>query len=273
VTHAGSERRAALRARPTLARRRGAPTMNLPRRSGHWRRLASVAVASGVTAASALLAASASGAPDPSANIALGPLPASCSLAPTGGICEAASVARLNAGRARLGLGPYLLPKDFDRLLPVRQWLILANLDRIAYSLPPISGVSVALNLIARQGAEARRDPDPRPALEKLSGQAQIGFASNWAGGAPNAPVAYFSWMYDDGYGSGNIDCTSATSPGCWGHRHTILAFGAGVTLTLGGAAVPAERSFALTVVETSTAAWPYSYTWAAAKADGAASH
>jgi hypothetical protein len=230
-------------------------------------------VAAAVATAFALLAVSASGAPDPSANIALGPLPVSCSRAPTGGICEAASVARLDAGRAKLGLGPYLLPRDFDTLLPVRQWLILANLDRIAYSLAPIRGVSVALDVIAKQGAEARRDPDPRPVLEKLSGQTQIGFASNWAGGAPNGPVAYFSWMYDDGYGSGNIDCTSRTSPGCWGHRHTILAFGAGGTLTMGGAAVPAERSFALTIVETSTAAWPYSYTWAAAKADGAARH
>jgi hypothetical protein len=213
-----------------------------------------------------LLAAPAAGAaarPDPTADIPLGPLPRACFGAPTGAVCERASIARLDAARAKLGLGPYRLPAHFAGLRPARQLLILANLDRLAYSLAPVHGLSPALDAIAKQGALERTDPNPLPALSALRGQTQIGFASNWAGGAPNAPVAYYDWMYDDGYGSGNLDCTSPSAPGCWGHRHTILAFATAATLTMGAAAVRAGLSYALTIVETSTAVWHYSYTWA----------
>ena len=208
--------------------------------------------------------------PNPSADIPLGPLPAACSGAPAGALCENAAIGRLDAARARLGLGPYRLPVNFVTLAPARQLLILANLDRLAYGLKPIRGLSLTLDAIAKQGAQAREDPNPWPVVAGLPGQQVIGFSSNWAGGAPNAPVAYYEWMYDDGYGSGNLDCTSRTAPGCWGHRHTIFAFAGAPTLTMGAAALPAETSYALTIVETSTPAWPYSYTWASALADGA---
>ena len=147
----------------------------------------------------------------------------------------------------------------------------LANLDRLAYALRPITGLSAALDAIARQGAAARADPNPWPLLMSLRGQSQIGYASNWAGGQRNALLAYYGWMYDDGYGSGNIDCRSPSAPGCWGHRQAILAFAHAASLSMGAAAVRAAASYALTVVETSRPAWPYSYTWAAAMADGAA--
>lgn len=29
--------------------------------------------------------------------------------------------------------------------------------------------------------------------------------------------------MYNDGWGSANVDCTSSMAPGCWGHRDNIL--------------------------------------------------
>jgi hypothetical protein len=32
----------------------------------------------------------------------------------------------------------------------------------------------------------------------------------------------YF-WMYDDGTGSANVDCSPASPSGCWGHRENIL--------------------------------------------------
>jgi len=216
------------------------------------------------------MAASAATPRDPAADLPLGRFPHACAAAPSGTVCEKAAIARLNAGRSALGLGRYRLPRDFVRLAPARQMLILANLDRVAYSLRPIAGLSLTLDAIAAQGARARQDPNPSSALAALQGQQRIGFASNWAGGAPNAPVAYFEWMYDDGYGSGNIDCRSRSSPGCWGHRHSVLAFASGPTLTMGAAAVPGEQSYTLTVVQTSTPAWPYSYTWAQAVADGA---
>jgi len=118
--------------------------------------------AAGVLVLLAAFASSASAAPNPAGNIRLGPLPPSCERAPTGAACETAAVRALDTARARLGLGPYLLPADFVGLAPARQWLILANLDRIAYSLRPIGGLSVVLDSIARRGASAREDPDPR---------------------------------------------------------------------------------------------------------------
>jgi hypothetical protein len=220
--------------------------------------------------ASAVLAPTAAAAPNPVSNIPIGRLPAACRTAPTGATCEKAAVRALEAARGKLGLGPYVLPADFLSLAPARQWLILADLDRIAYSLRPIAGLSTVLDAIAKQGASARRDPNPWPLLMRLHGQSEIGFASNWAGGQPNALVAYYGWMYDDGYRSGNIDCPSRSAPGCWGHRRNILAFPAGLRLSMGAAVVRSGPSYALTIVETSTPVWPYHYTWAAAMADGA---
>lgn len=232
--------------------------------------MSAVRRAAGVLVLLAAFAANASATPNPAGNIRLGPLPRSCERAPTGAACETAAVRALDAARARLGLGPYLLPAHFVGLAPARQWLILANLDRIAYSLRPIGGLSAVLNSIARRGAAGRQDPDPGPLLRSLHGQSQIGFASNWAGGQPNALVAYYGWMYDDGYGSGNLDCRTPSAPGCWGHRQDILAFAQAARLTMGAAALRGAASYALTVVETSTAVWPYSYSWASAIADGA---
>jgi hypothetical protein len=223
-----------------------------------------------VVAALVALAATATAAPNPAANIRLGALPAACERAPSGAVCEAAAIRALDAARAKLGLGRYLLPVDFVRLAAARQWLILADLDRIAYSLRPIAGLSAVLNAIARQGARARRDPDPSPLLTSLHGQHQLGFASNWAGGQANALLAYYGWMYDDGYGSHNLDCRSPSAPGCWGHRQDILAFGQAARVSMGAAVIRGSASYALTIVETSTAVWPYTYTWSAAMADGA---
>jgi hypothetical protein len=224
---------------------------------------ASATLAASALALAAAFAPGASAAPNPPSNLRLGALPASCGRAPTGTACETASVRALDAARAKLGLGPYLLPGDFVRLAPARQWLILANLDRIAYSLRPIGGLSTALNSIARQGASARGDPDPRPLLMGLHGQSRIGFASNWAGGQPNALVAYYGWMYDDGYRSGNLACATPSASGCWGHRHDIFAFPHAAVLTMGAAAIHPGRgsqaSYALTIVETSTHVWPSS--------------
>jgi hypothetical protein len=211
------------------------------------------------------------GAANPAANIPLGALPAACERAPVGARCENASIRALDAARAKLGLGPYLLGRGFVSLAPARQYLILANLDRVAYSLPPIAGLSGALDTVAEQGATARADPNPWPLLLALHNQRMLGFASNWAGGQPNALLAYYGWMYDDGYRSGNLDCPSPSAAGCWGHRQDILhAFPKGAKLSMGAAVVRRARSYALTIVETSTVPWRYVYTWAQAKANGA---
>jgi hypothetical protein len=219
--------------------------------------LAALAVAATLAAAPALAAE-----PDPQHNIPIGALPRACERAPTGAACEDAAIAALDRARGDLGLRPYGLPAGFTAMSAPHQWLILANLDRAAYSLPPITGTATALNRVAHAGAVAHADPDPWPLLQSLRGQDLIGFASNWAGGQPDALVAYYGWMYDDGYRSGNYDCRAPSDPGCWGHRQDILAFPHAPALTMGAAALTADATYALTIVESSTAPWPYAYRW-----------
>ena len=109
--------------------------------------------------------------PDRPANIPLGALPGACARAPRGSACEDAAIRALDAARAKLGLGRYLLPGDFVSLVPARQWLILSNLDRIAYRLRAIPGLAPALDRVARQGALEHADPDPWPLLRARSRQ------------------------------------------------------------------------------------------------------
>jgi hypothetical protein len=222
--------------------------------------------------------ASAAGATPPagelSANIAIGTLPAACDTAPTGTICTNAVVAGLDNARADVGLGPYVLPTNFDALSGTRQIFILSNLDRVAYGLPPIDGLSPTLAPASHSGMLSDNDPDP---TALLAGLATYSWTSNWAGNWANAPYAYYEWMYDDGYAGAqttNIDCTSPTASGCWDHRRNVLAFASTGTLALGasvGTDAQGDSSYATTLVWTPGDAWTsYSYTWAQAQADGA---
>ena len=206
----------------------------------------------------------------PPANVPQRPLPAACASAPWGPTCEYASIRALDAGRATLGLGPYLLPERFVAMAPERQWLILANLDRIAYARVPISGLSRPLDGIAMAAARTNDDPDPRPALRKLNPAAVLGTASAWAGGLQNGLLAYYGWMYDDGYGGPNLDCKKPSASGCWGHREVILSFPAGGSFAMGGAAVRRTSSYALTIVNTALPYFHFEYTWEQAISAGA---
>jgi hypothetical protein len=201
-------------------------------------------------------------APNPSRDLPLGPMPSACASQGRGAVCEHAALRALDRARAQTGLGPYRVPRNFTAMAPGRQWLILANLDRAAYGLPEIGGTAHALNVVARAGAQVHNDPDPLPLLRSLTGQQLLAFGSDWAGGQPNALVAYFGWMYDDGYGSNNVDCARPSDPGCWGHRRNILAFPHAPALTMGAAALTPGASYALTIVESSTPPWPYAFRW-----------
>ncbi len=221
--------------------------------------------------------ASASAAPNPATNIPAGPLPHACAVAPKTSICIDAVVVALDRARAHIGLGPYLLPGDFDALPGEEQLLILANLDRLAYGLPPINGLSPALSAVAAVGVTKDADPDPSALLSGLS---SFGWSSNWAGAFGNAPEAYYAWMYYDGWGgkqTSNLDCTSPTASGCWGHRLDVLAFTQQGTLSMGAAVTRdahGQIGYAMTLVWTPpTANWTsFTYTWAQAQADGAGS-
>ena len=235
-------------------------------------------LATAVSAASLLLlaatAAAAPALPTPAANIPIGPLPSACLHDGTGPVCLGAVVTALDAARAELGLGPYVLPGDFDSLSGSQQIFVLSNLDRIAYGLPPVAGLSPTLAAAARAGMVADTDPDPTSLLGALGTYA---WTANWAGDWANAPYAYYEWMYDDGYDgseTSNIDCTSATAPGCWDHRRNVLSFAAAGSLSLGvsvGSDSRGDSSFATTLVWTPSLRWTsYSFTWAQAQALGA---
>ena len=145
--------------------------------------------------------------------------------------CELSVLADINAARAGEGVGPMTLPSGYDSLSVPEQLLVLANLERIGRGLSPAAGLSGTLNTIAAVAAAADLDPDP----PLLTGDA---LTANWAGGTASPLVADFLWMYDDGLGSGNIDCTVSDPSGCWGHRHDIL-FPFDAPLVMGAAYAP----------------------------------
>jgi hypothetical protein len=204
---------------------------------------------------------------DPANNFKLGRLPVACSSAPTSGACVNGVVYWLDQARASLHQGPYKLPSDFTKLSAAKQAFILVNLDRIHYGLTPITGLTSQLNGWALAGVKNDRDP--------VSGDPRLGGTATWAGGLANIETAYESWVYDDGYGSNNLECTSPHAAGCWGHRHAVLwSFGPGGVLAMGAATgrdrsgTPAEAM--ILVKGTGTYHPTYYYTWSQAVAAGA---
>jgi hypothetical protein len=83
--------------------------------------------------------------------------------------------------------------------------------------------------------------------------------------------------MYDDGFNSGNLDCTRRNAPGCWGHRKGILDdFGSGPDLVMGAAYDTSSdvhdgdvggSSMAVTLAVQNEPPTTYTYTWAQALA------
>ena len=166
------------------------------------------------------------------ANIAAVPAgDASCASAPTGTACTNAAIAALNHARAVLGLPAYAIPANFASMSVATQLFTLSNLDRVLYGLQPISGLNASVNAAAQQGVTSGGDP-----VGVDVGAAQwTSWASNWASGYPNAAFTYYAWMYDDGLGSPNGDCTTTNSSGCWGHRlNTLHDFGSGNQIAMG---------------------------------------
>jgi hypothetical protein len=204
---------------------------------------------------------------DPSSNFSVGSLPQACESDPTGAVCINASVGYLNQARASLGQPAYALPSNFVSLSPPQQVLVLTNLDRTLYNLPPMTGLTDALNQDADAGVAT--DSDPQPSTSDW-----YGYTSNAAWGNENVVLAYEGWMYDDGPGSGNVDCTNSDPSGCWGHRHDILwQFGPGA-LAMGAAAGTdnsGNPSYTMLLMQGSPSYTPaYTYSWSQAVANGA---
>jgi len=170
--------------------------------------------------------------------------------------CTQALLAEIDYGRATEGLAPVTLPSNWAGLSVPEQVFVIVDLERVARGLQPFLGLSFIWDAVAQTGAGDYQDP-PAPQGYPWEG-------TEWAGGVANPLQADFIWMYNDGYGSPNIDCASAGAPGCWIHRNNILAVGSCATCLVGAgyATVDGFSSVAAVFVEPS-AAPPLAFTWA----------
>jgi hypothetical protein len=171
--------------------------------------------------------------------------------------------------RGAEGLKAMVLPAGFSNLTVPEQLFVAVNLERVDRGLQPFAGLTASLNANAQRGADIANDPpDPGPDFDVVD--------TEWAGGSANGLDAVYGWMYDDGIGSGNLDCPKGGGPGCWGHRHGILDdFGTVGTLVMGAALNPTSDtgddkggpSMAASLAITTRPVSGYTYTWAQATA------
>jgi hypothetical protein len=164
-------------------------------------------------------------------------------------------IAAINACRAQEGVGPLKLPSNWDALTPVQQGFVLINLERVNRGLPAIVGLSAPLNGLASSGASAGNDPS--------FPSGNIAGGGIWAG-APSVLGADYMWMYVDGPGGSNLDCSGSNTSACWGHRDIILWDKTAGPLVSGGgfASVGGADSLAYLVLSGYSTA-KLTFTWA----------
>lgn len=131
--------------------------------------------------------------------------------------CVNATLSAIDNARAAEGLPGMTLPGNWTQLTEEQQLFVVTDLERTVRGLAPLSAMADALDQAAAQGASQSTDPSP-PA-----GFPYTQWGSNWAGAVGNPLEAMYYWMYDDGLGSSNIDCTASNQSGCWGHRDNVL--------------------------------------------------
>ena len=211
---------------------------------------------------------SATGIPDPPHTVPADPdYTADCASSGTdqSAGCLAAILQAVDNARAPEGVRPMVLPADFPQLSIPVQLFVVVDLERVDRGLPPFVGLSTAMDANAAKGAATADDP-PDPANV-------VGDDEEWAGGSVNGLDADYGWMYDDGRGSGNLDCPRAGGAGCWGHREGILDnFGTVGTMVMGAAFDPTGdneasgwaggTSMAVTMVATLSPPRSYVATW-----------
>jgi len=185
--------------------------------------------------------------------------------------CLTAEIEATNYARATQGLGAIRLPSNWSSLSPEEQLFVITDIERVSRGLPPAVGLSSLVDSYAQSGASAGGDPEFNFAAIATSDW----WGSNYASGVLNALDSNYTWMYLDGYGGYNIDCTSPTASGCWGHRRNILN-NKGGTLVMGAGDVSQstglQRMTELFVAVQDSADVPsLFYTWAEAVAAGAA--
>lgn len=193
--------------------------------------------------------------------------------APSSVACQRAWVTDINAARALEHVRPLVLPRGWRTLSPARQVFVLTNLERVDRGLSPVAGINATLSARAVLGAAKGQDPSIAGwQLGPLSGQT---WTANQA--AVTSPLqADWLWMYTDGWAGGqtsNVDCTSAHSTACWGHRHNVLKNYTGLRVIVAGTAAVAysgTTSYAELVLAGTGRAPQLGYTWTQALKDGA---
>jgi len=143
--------------------------------------------------------------------------------------CLDGSIAAIDTGRRAEGLGPLVLPTNWSTLSVPEQLFVLLDLERTARGEQPLAGMATGADQAAQVAAVQARDPDgsdlpsgwlsPDPSGPGGS----FSWGGVWAGGYANSLLAVFAWVYDDGYPSGNVDCTGPGATGCWDHRDIVL--------------------------------------------------
>jgi hypothetical protein len=131
--------------------------------------------------------------------------------------CLAAALQAIANARQQEGLPGMALPGNWSQLTPQEQMFTVTNLERTVRGLPALSAMASALDQASATAAAQNADPSPP------HGFPWTAWGGNWAGAMGNPLEADYYWMYDDGLGSANIDCTPSDSSGCWGHRDNIL--------------------------------------------------
>jgi hypothetical protein len=161
----------------------------------------------------------------------------------------------IDVARANEGVVPVSLPNNFAALTGPEQVFVLTDLERVDRGLPPIQGLTSALDADAQGGVAGNTDPHL---------PAGLAAGANW-GESPSLFTTFDMWMYQDGWagiGTTNRACSSPTAAGCWAHRDNILGSYASPSL-MGGAvgAGPAGTSVAEVIVGGDTQDNPY-FTW-----------
>ena len=112
----------------------------------------------------------------------------------------------------------------YEKLTPAEQLFVTLDLERTERGLPPAVVLTRSLDKIAQAGAQAGQDPALGDVPRRLPGGGRTAFVGvTWSGGWINPLGADYGWMYDDGPGGNNGDCSAASPRLCWGHRDTIL--------------------------------------------------
>lgn len=155
------------------------------------------------------------------------PIPArtnqACSITPNGASCYDSVVQWMDQANIAEGGQAIVLPPGFSHMSGAVQLFVLTNLERLAFGLHPIMGMTSVVNAAALAGADASRDPAIDYTHPYPTGNQIYTYNSNYMYGL-SASVGVYQWLFDDGPGGFNVDCVPGNMTGCWGHRDNILA-------------------------------------------------